>query len=359
MEAQIAWQDLVRQQSPLAEKQGRLTPEMLSLAYSKNWFKLFVPVCYGGAGKQLPEILRLEEQLAMLDGSLGWTVTLCSGAGWFAGFLDGDLANELFADPKVCFAGSGAIGGTAQKSADGYIINGHWKYASGAMHATVFTANCLLLDEEGNEQLDQDGNAAVKSFILKRDEVEIVAGWAYFGLVATGSHAFVVRHCKVPKNRMFQINQAIKVADVGFEYPFTQLAETTLAVNNLGMAQHFINLVDEYFYKRSGLKRFSAAQIASFENDFNGRKKVLSDCKVRFYSAFDASWRAFVVKKQPATSELDAVSLASREIVHLAWETVQKLYIYCGLEAAKKETELNRVWRDIHTASQHALFTFK
>lgn len=55
---------------------------------------------------------------------------------------------------------------------------------------------------------------------------------------------------------------------------------------------------------------------------------------------------------------LKEVSRLSRELSHQSRNIVDTLYPYAGLEAAKKETELNRVWRDLHTASQHALLTF-
>src|SRR5690606_7260260 len=130
----------------------------------QKWFNLYVPKVYGGEEKTLPEILRIEENLAKADGSLAWTVTLCSGAAWFAGFLNKELATEIFSDPKACFAGSGAVGGTAIKIQSGYLINGFWKYASGALHATIFTANCTLKDEQGNSILDKEGKEIIKSF---------------------------------------------------------------------------------------------------------------------------------------------------------------------------------------------------
>ncbi|MFA9217817.1 MAG: hypothetical protein ACEQSK_12030, partial [Sphingomonadaceae bacterium] len=34
---------------------------------------------------------------------------------------------------------------------------------------------------------------------------------------------------------------------------------------------------------------------------------------------------------------------------------VDELYPYCGLHAAREDSAFNRVWRDFHTASQHAL----
>ncbi|WP_316805177.1 acyl-CoA dehydrogenase family protein [Pedobacter nototheniae] len=353
------WQEKVKEYAAAAEEIGTLPPEILELAYQEDWFKLFVPEIYGGPGKKLPEILRLEEALAEADGSLGWTVTLCSGAGWFAGFLDPGLAKEVFADRKVCFAGSGAVGGIATKIKEGYLVNGHWKYASGALHATVFTANCLLKTENGDDVLGADGQPEIKSFILKKEEVNILPGWSYFGLMATGNHAFEVKNLIVPANRTFKINEEINVADEGFNYPFLQLAETTLAVNSLGMANHFIRLVEDSFYSRSGLKRYNEKQLAYFELELKRCKQELKACKENFYKSFDESWNQLLLNNSIETDKLNEVSASSRKLAHTARKVSDDLFIYCGLEAAKKETEVNRVWRDLHTASQHALLTFE
>ncbi|WP_316735903.1 acyl-CoA dehydrogenase [Pedobacter aquatilis] len=352
------WQKTVAAFAAQSEKLGELHPEILELAYQEDWFKLFVPAVYGGPGKKLPEILKLEEQLAYADGSLGWTVTLCAGAAWFAGFLNPELAQEIFADRSVCFAGSGAIGGIAIKTANGYQINGHWKYASGALHATIFTANCFIKNIDGSDILDEDGNPKVLSFILKKEEVEILSGWSYFGLVATGSHAFEVKDLQVPLNRTFKINNNINVADDGFDYPFLQLAETTLVVNTLGMTRHFIDLVEEAFLSRSGLKRYSEAQISHFKSELNKCKDDVELLRNSFYKTFDESWIQLGSSKTIGDELLKQLSLVSRKLAHTCWEVTGKLYPYAGLEAAKTETEINRVWRDIHTASQHALLTF-
>lgn len=342
-----------------AEQLGCLPPALLQLAYTNNWFKLFVPEVYGGPGLLLPEILRLEEAIASEDGSLGWTVTLCSGAGWFAGFLDPKLADEVFADPQVCFAGSGAVGGTAIKDGDGYLVNGTWKYASGATHATIFTANCVLQDTDRNNLTDDRGEPLIKSFILKKDEVEIIPGWSYFGLVATGSHAFTVKNLKVPLNRTFEINAGIKVRSTGFDYPFLQLAETTLAVNSLGMASHFISLTAAAFAERSGQKRYTEEQVLFFNEELERSTATLEQVRAGFYAAFDQSWEQLVQDGSIMNEQLESVSKISRQLAHTSRRIADSLFPFAGLEAAKKETEINRVWRDIHTASQHSLLTFE
>lgn len=99
--------DLLRQEAAIAESLGTLTAEQLHIIYKEKWFKLFVPDEYGGLNLSLPEGLQIEEALAAIDGSLGWTVTLCSGATMFAGYLQLLIADAIFADEKVCFGGSG------------------------------------------------------------------------------------------------------------------------------------------------------------------------------------------------------------------------------------------------------------
>ncbi len=356
---QDTWREKVAELAFASEQLGKLHPVVLEIAYQEEWFKLYVPKVYGGPAKLLPEILRLLEELAFLDGSLGWTVTLCSGAGWFAGFLDETLAKEIFANRDVCFAGSGAVGGTAIVTKDGCILNGLWKYASGALHATIFTANCHMLNEDGSAILSEDGQQVIKSFILLKDEVNILPGWSYFGLIATGSHAFEVKDLKVPLNRTFLINHDIKVAIPGFDYPFLQLAETTLAVNSCGMAKHFLKLTEELFYARSGLKHYNENQIGYFNDEFIRCKSDFEQSRTEFYNAFDLSWSSLMATKSIDEVLLKKVSLASRNLAHTCRRVTDTLFPYCGLEAAKKESEINRVWRDIHTASQHALLTFE
>src|SRR5688572_7470745 len=87
---------LLRDHAAEAENLRQLHKEQLDVIYRERWFRMFVPVSLGGPGLPLPDVLRTEEGIAFADGSTAWVVTLCSGAGWFAGFLDPHLAREIF-----------------------------------------------------------------------------------------------------------------------------------------------------------------------------------------------------------------------------------------------------------------------
>ena len=187
-----------------AKRLGELHPEQLETIYEQNWFHLFAPKENGGLELTLTEALQIEESLAWIDGSVGWTVTPCVGAHWFVGFLPPRIAKEVFATKKTCFAGSGRPSGIAKIVDGGYMVKGHWNYATGAPHATIFTANCQI---EENEQLlkDQKGNPIVRSFWFKRNEVRIHNDWNCIGLVATASHSFEVKQLFLSKEKIFTL----------------------------------------------------------------------------------------------------------------------------------------------------------
>ncbi|GMQ24305.1 flavin-dependent monooxygenase [Algoriphagus sp. oki45] len=341
-----------------AENQGCLTTEMLDLIYQEKWFKLFVPKELGGLGLDLIEGLKIEEKLARQDGSLGWTVTLCAGATWFVGFLDQELAREVFADPKVCLAGSGFVGGKADLIGEEYLISGQWTYASGALHASHFTANCEIL-ENGKPLLDKKGNPVVRAFILKKEEVEILDGWSYMGMIATGSHAFKAENIKVPFNRCFEILPShTKLKSPIYQYPFLQFAEATLAVNILGISSHLLELISKTFWKRNEIRKYDSKHLKYFRKQEKKTQEKLDKVRNDFYAQVSESWKELQNEGKISKKNLKSVSKISRKLTATCRELNSKMYPFAGLEAAKTHTELNRVWRDFNTVSQHALLIF-
>jgi hypothetical protein len=345
-------------QAKEAEKLGCLTQDWLNLIYEQGWFKIFVTKELNGLGFTLPQVLELEEELASKDGSLAWTVTLCAGAAWFVGFLDQDVAEEIFKNPKVCIAGSGFIGGAANLIDDNYHINGSWTYASGALHATHLTANCEVL-VNGEFIIDENGENLIKAFILKKEEVQILDGWSYMGMVATGSHAFKVDNLLVPQNRSFEIlPNKTTLSNSIFKYPFLQLAETTLVANVLGISIHFINLVGECFEERDKLRKYDLKHINFFKELKCNQKQNIANVKAAFQHVVKLSWEELVNNNVICDETLKKVSKISRELAHVCREAISILHPFAGLEAAKNHTEINRVWRDMNTVSQHALLIF-
>jgi hypothetical protein len=154
------------------------------------------------------------------------------------------------------------------------------------------------------------------------------------GLVATGSHGFAVRDLVVPAERMFRIDVEAAVDDDPlYRYPFMPLAEATLAANMSGMARHFLDC---------------CLEMGVGGEDPETAILELDEKRTIFYMELDHSWRR-------GEGSQEGVGRASRALAAHCLYWVDKLYPQAGLGAARVDSVINRVWRDLHTASQHPL----
>jgi alkylation response protein AidB-like acyl-CoA dehydrogenase len=340
----------LREEAPHAEKQGSLTAKQLELIYANKLFNLFVPKKLGGLELDLIRGLEIEEEIARIDGSLGWTITLCSGANAFAGFLQPEWAEKIFSDPKVCLAGSGKLGGIARETERGYVISGRWNYVTGLPHATIFTANCRI-EKNGELQVCDDGSPRYQSFFFTPDEVVFEEDWHTMGLVATASHSFKVENRTVDAGRSFVIDGAFRTIDhLMYQYPYLPFAALTLGANHLGILEHFLELAETIF----------ASIQEPLYRDFRSRlleraAREAEKLRVLFFHYARLSWDELKKNGVIAETLLEKISALCREIVKKGRDTVMEVYPYLGIAASNPETEVNRLIRDVLTASQHRL----
>jgi alkylation response protein AidB-like acyl-CoA dehydrogenase len=333
-----------------------LHPVQQALLHRRGWLKMLAPRAAGGAELPLPQVVRLEEAVAAIDGSMGWVLTLCAGAGWFTGFLAPELAREVIATPRVCLGGSGAPTGHADQEGDGWRITGHWDYASGAPMATHFTLNAVLR-ANGQPQLDEHGAPRIRAFLVPAAQVQIVPSWGSIGMRASASHSYRIDGQWVRDDYGFAISADTATADGPlYRYPFYSLAFVTLAANMAGMAAHFMRLARPCMSRRrhvvKGLPLLEVPEVAALLRD---KEQTHGLARARFYDVLDRSWAIVAAGTPLGAEDVRAVQTASLELVAASRTAVDQLYPYCGLYAAHEDSAINRVWRDFHTASQHSL----
>lgn len=337
----------LRDAAAAADAAGWLLPEQIALIHERGWLRLLAPRAVGGAEWTLPAVVRLEEELAAIDGSVAWTVTLCAGAGFFAGFLPTALARELMATPQVCLAGSGAVGGVAERDGDGWRLSGEWLHASGAPMATHFTVNARL--QQGGKALrDAQGEPQVQAFVLPAAQVRLLDSWHPLGLRATASQGFVIEHQWLHDAQRFAIvPEAATSEGPLYRFPFSPLATTTLAANVAGIAANFLALAEPALNRPRALHLQVRREQALAE---------LQRAREHFYALLDSAWQRVDAGVPLPETEALAVNQASRALVACAQQGVNTIYPLCGLQAADQRGALNRAWRDFHTASQHAIW---
>jgi alkylation response protein AidB-like acyl-CoA dehydrogenase len=342
--------------APAADAAGFITPVQQALIHRRGWLKMLAPRSAGGAELPLPAVVRLEEEIAAIDGSLGWVVTLCAGAGWFAGFLPPPVARDIVGTRRVCVAGSGAPTGYADVDGEGFRISGRWDYASGAPMATHFTLNAILR-EHGQVLLDDAGAARVRAFIVPAKNVDVNPSWSSIGLRASASHSYRIDDQWIGAGHGFAIDPArATAAGPLYRFPFMSLAFVTLSVNLAGMARHFLRLAEPAIARRrhpmTGMQLIDMPGVAARLARAGAELDAARGC---FYRLLDAAWEQVVLGAPISAGEAAGLQAASLELVRVARLAVDEIYPYCGLYAANAQSEINRVWRDFHTATQHTL----
>lgn len=340
-----------------AEHAGFLQQEQRALIHQRAWLTMLAPKACGGAELALPDVVRLEEALAAVDGSSAWVVTLCAGAGWFAGFLTPAFAREILGTPQLCIAGSGGPTGFADVEGDGFRLTGQWDYASGAPMATHFTLNAVLR-EHGLILKNELGAPRIRAFIVPAANVTMLPSWKSIGLAATASHSYAIDGQWVGKEHAFDIDAAHATASGPlYRFPFMGLAFVTLSANLAGMASHFLRLarplIEQRRHARTGLPLKDCPHVM---DELAGYEHEIEGARTHFYAQLDAAWAIVVVGTPVSEEQAAALQCASLALANLARRAVDALYPYCGLQAAREGTDINRVWRDLHTATQHSLF---
>lgn len=313
--------------------------EIIDQIHQERLLQIWVPKVYGGLGLRLNQGLKILFDWSKIDGSLGWMLTLCSGANFFSRNLKPEIAKELFSDAKTCFGGSGMVGGTAEKQTDGtFLINGLWHFATGAPHLSHFTLNARLT-ENGKPLLDESGSEMIRSFVISKNQAEIIPNWKSMGMKATGTYSFTVENVKVSEDYSF-IYDEFFTNDVLDKIPFRIFADLTLLVNYLGMASHF---AEEAIKIRPHLDL----------NFFNERIEQAMKKVIEFADEIESLLNdSTLIISEKQTEIHDYSSVLVESLSH----QILEIYFQLGIKGSHTDSAVYQVFCDYFTATQHSNF---
>ncbi|RNF41242.1 acyl-CoA dehydrogenase family protein [Planococcus salinus] len=341
---------IIRDQSMRTEKEGTVSRELLEIMHEEKLFKLFVPKEWGGRMLSLPEALGVFQQASRIDGSFGWLVTIGSGGGMFAPYIQKQWAQRLFQPPEAVLAGSGYPSGIAEKVEGGYQVTGEWKYCSGAPYATFFTANAFV----GNDQ-------SVRSFAFLPEQVEVICDWNAFGLKGTGSHTIKIEKAFVPEDRTFHLAEPQN--DCGgpvHTFPFIPFSVASFAAVCIGIGEHFFEEAQSLM--EANKENWSVGESDRYQSVLKlikQQERRMAEAVEDFHQKGDGLWRDHTAGKEVTEFVLEEYITAGKTAASTAVDAADSLIRHLGMSAVMETSAINRIWRDLHTASQHAFLTMK
>ncbi len=331
----------VRDAADSAEGARHYGPAVIDAFARTGLFRALVPRCLGGLEIDPITLLDAVEEVSRWDGSAGWLAMIGSGASFLSGYLPDEVVREIFSDPNAFLGGNlGAPTACAEPASGGYRITGRWPFVSGCEHATWL----------GGLAVQPDGSPRI--LVFPRGESEIVDTWTVTGLRATGSHDVTVTDVFVPDERSFWWADGPKQAGPLYRVRFMLI---THAAHALGIARAAIDalvaLADAKVPTRSSVllkdRATVQAQVAQAE------ALVLSARDFMRRTTADA-WASACAEREVSPRERALLRLAMTASVQNSALAVDLMWAAAGGSPIYVSSPLERCFRDIHVATQHA-----
>jgi alkylation response protein AidB-like acyl-CoA dehydrogenase len=343
-------------QAQETERLRRLPDDLAAALVGTGVFRMCVPGRYGGAEAHLLETIDAIESLSYHDGSTGWCAMIGATTGLTAAFLPAGYAQEIYGDPSAVTGGYALPAGAALPVEGGLVVSGRWAWGSGTHHCTWIGGGCWIVDDRGGRAPRPDGLAAPFVF-FERGQVELLDTWRVAGLKGSGSTDYAVRDALVPEGRWVELQRARPVVD-GPLYRFPLLSALALGVCavTLGLARR---AQDELVALAGGKRPAQSsrtlaerpvvqAQVARAEAAWRSARSFVAE-------AVSEAWEAAAAGRALGDEHVRRLRLAATDAAWRAAAAVDLAYHAGGGSSIHESSPLQRVFRDVHVATQHGM----
>jgi alkylation response protein AidB-like acyl-CoA dehydrogenase len=337
-----------------SEKLRRPTDAAIAVLEQTRCFELLVPRAYGGLELDLDVFLECALTLGEADASLAWVASFYIEHNWLLCQFPEAFQRELFADRSSVRAPAALFGeSTVREERGGFLLDGRWHWASGAMHAEWVMVGGAV---------DPANPATVCFFALPADEVRIDDVWRVDGLCGTGSNDIVVEETFVPRERSAPLLEFATGNGIGaklhgspiYASPMAPILMTAAASPTVGQARSVVRR----FREKATARARALSSVA--ERDRSSVQGRLAEAAHEVHEA-ELVMRdviAEVMRRRGDASRLERArwSLALTRAVHGARRAIQRIADVSGGGAHFQRDPLQRAVRDANTASSHVAF---
>jgi indole-3-acetate monooxygenase len=334
-----------------------MPPDLVHRAKAAGLFGLALPRALGGLELDPLTIVDVIEELSRADGSCGWTILIGNNTAFFA-WLEPDVAGELVG-PDPDFAATCMFSPSGRAVPDGeaaFVVDGRWPFSSGCRHADFLVTGMLVMDGAGPRIVDGARPDWRFAFFPQR-KAEIVDTWDAAGLRGTGSHDVIVTGLRVPEEHTAApFFEPARHDGPLWRIPFYTLAGIFLAGFPLGVARRAL---DEFVAVAGNVRGPAMETIAgdAVAQVALGRAEAgLAAARSFLIDAIGSLWVTAQAGDPPSLDQRARVLLAIQQAMVAATESVDGVFRLAGARTVYAEHPLQRCFRDLHTAAQHAFF---
>jgi alkylation response protein AidB-like acyl-CoA dehydrogenase len=285
---------------------------------------------------------------------------VCGAHTYVLGRYSARCQEEVFdGNPDVLLPGTLAPQGLARQTQGGWVLNGRWQFASGVDHGDWLLIGAKAVPDDG-----ETGLSPIHVFVPKSD-VTVLDTWHTLGMRGTGSKDLVAEDVFIPEHRamatpsMFNGNFE---GDAGALYrlPVAGGLAAMLSATVLGIAERGLNQfvdatkVREDVYVGGSKAERTAIQLRVAHA--RGELEVAALLVEKNCEIFDQA----MARNEPPMSleQRAAIRWNAAYIAELSRRATERVFAIAGAHSIYDDSSLQGVYRDINTASHHAIVDF-
>jgi 3-hydroxy-9,10-secoandrosta-1,3,5(10)-triene-9,17-dione monooxygenase len=353
-----ALRPLLERNAAQTEADRRLVDESLEAVREAGLLRIVNPKRFGGYETDIRTMLDVSATLATGCGSTGWVINLINVCSWLVGLYPRQTQEEVWgSDPDTRVAGALAPTATTRRVDGGLVVSGRWPWSSGSLHAQWGMGGVPVVDESG-DMVD------VGLALMPMHELSVEDTWFVVGMRGTGSNTIVADDILVPDHRILPMPRAIEGEyptefkdEVLYRSAFIPVLALILVGPLLGLARAALQYVVEKAPRR-------AITYTSYEHqtDSVAFQMAIAEAAAKVDTAHLHAYRAAAdIDDAARAGTYPDLSARARVRMDAGWaarqarEAVDLLISAHGASAFAEASPLQRIWRDLNTASRHAV----
>jgi alkylation response protein AidB-like acyl-CoA dehydrogenase len=320
--------------------------------------RLMVPRRFGGHETSIRTYVDVMAEIGRGCGSTAWVASLLNVCAWLTGLFPEQTQRDVWGSgPDAWVAGSLAPNGVATPADGGWHVTGRWPWASGCLHAQWMACGIHMKDAQG-------GMANFGLSLLPAGEVTIEDTWFMAGMKGTGSNTIVANGVFVPEHRFLPYPQAFAGTyrtehgdETLYRSALVPVTILILAGSQLGVARAALDLA----IAKAGTRGITHTTFAR-QADSAGFQMLIAEAAMKIDTAHLHAFRAAddldaaaAAGRHPAPVERARVRIDTALAAKYCREAVELLVQAHGTSSLADANRMQRLWRDVHVASHHAI----
>ena len=350
---------------PLLEKQAsqtdslrRLPDDVVRALRDNGLCRLMVPKRHGGYQTSIRTYIEVMAEVGRGCGSTAWVASLINVCEWLAALFPDRAQQDVWgADRNAWIAGSLAPNGIAVPVDGGWRVSGKWPWASGSMHAQWVACGIHMENERGEMT-----NLGLS--LMPIADVTVEDTWFMVGMKGTGSNTIIAKDVFVPEHRFLPYPPAFQgqyrtehVDEPVYRVALVPVTVLILAGSQLGAASTAL----EYVMAKSKTRGITHTTFQR-QAESSGFQMLVAEAAMKIDTAYlhalraaDDLDRASGAGRHPDLTERARVRMDTALTAKYARDAVELLVQAHGTSSLADYNPLQRVWRDVHVASHHAI----